>query len=144
MLFIKEYTHTKMKKVFTILTLLGLFLLFGKGEVIYADTTSVPPESKACLCSSCEDHTYNHHTGYSFDQESKSGISSLSRNSRNLGNENERLFKTAVKLFENYLQKEDNTLQHISENRFTYHSLNYSSLRNRSGYLVFALRKILI
>ena len=52
------------------MTLLDLFLLFGKGEFIYADTASVPPEYKACLCSSCEDHIDdNHHTGYSFDQE---------------------------------------------------------------------------
>ena len=38
------------------MTLLDLFLLFGKGEFIYADTASVPPEYKACLCSSCEDN----------------------------------------------------------------------------------------
>lgn len=62
----KEYTHTKMKRYLPLLTLLDLFLLFGKGEFIYADTASVPPEYKACLCSSCEDHIDdNHHTGYS-------------------------------------------------------------------------------
>ncbi len=45
----KEYTHTKMKKVLPLLTLLDLFLLFGKGEFIYADTASVPPNIKlAC------------------------------------------------------------------------------------------------
>ena len=45
------------------MTLLDLFLLFGKGEFIYADTASVPPEYKACLCSSCEDHIDDdHHT----------------------------------------------------------------------------------
>ena len=66
----KEYTHTKMKKVLTTIDSSRFIPAVWQREFIYADTASVPPEYKACLCSSCEDHIDdNHHTGYSFDQE---------------------------------------------------------------------------
>lgn len=66
----KEYTHTKMKKVLTTIDSSRFIPAVWQRGVHLCGYRSVPPEYKACLCSSCEDHIDdNHHTGYSFDQE---------------------------------------------------------------------------
>jgi hypothetical protein len=56
----------------------------------------------------------------------------------------ERLFKITTKQFELFLQKGQNQLNKISEILSVTYSLNYSSLRIRSGHWVYVLRKIII
>lgn len=132
-----------MNKLLVILTIFCLFLLSSKGEKIGSDGSLACPEETEELCSP--------HDGYSsspclfsFNKESKYELSLSSRTYRNSSSENERAFKTMEKLFESFLLKESNTLQHISETIISVHILKYSTLRHEAGYLVFALRKILI
>ena len=56
----------------------------------------------------------------------------------------ERLFKISTRQFEQFLQKGQNQLNKISAILSVTYSLNYSSLRIRSGHWVYVLRKIII
>lgn len=67
-----------------------------------------------------------------------------SRSSQFSSENSERLFKVTSRLFEHFLQKGQNQLNKTSEILSVTYSLNYSSLRIRSGHWVYVLRKIII
>ena len=131
-----------MKKLLAIVSLLCLYLL--SGGILQNKISDISSEETQCAINTSNDIYSLTPVDYTSISTTNTSILITLRNSQNSNDGNERFVKMASRLLELCLLKESNTLQHISENVTASHLLNYHSLRNRAGYLVYALRKLLI
>ena len=132
-----------MKKLLAIVSLLCLYLLLS-GGILQNKTSDISSEEIQCAINTSNDIYSITPVDYTSISTTNASILITVRNGQNSNDGNERFVKITSKLLELCLLKESNTLQHISENVTASHLLNYHSLRNRAGYLVYALRKLLI
>lgn len=128
-----------------LLSILSLFILLLAGqEIITISARASLPKNKVIITNENQvQSSQNKLDNLELGQIADSCLCTTNRIQQNTKT-NERLFKTTSRLFESFIQKEQNNLNKIEEIVSVSHTLKCSSLRIRSGHWVYVLRKIII
>ena len=128
-----------------LLSILSLLLLFFIGQQIMAATgESVTDKKQTTVTSNPKAFSLQHKVKVFELNQSPNAAPCLSNRVQLSTEIGGRFLKTASRQFELSLQKEQDTLNKISEIVAVTHSLKCSSLRIRAGHWVYVLRKIII
>nr|DAF91053.1 MAG TPA: hypothetical protein [Siphoviridae sp. ct7aK2] len=130
-----------MKK--TVLILSFLFLLLLNMQVKIEDEDILSPKETTYICNNIKHPLQDELRNYDLNQ-THNTVFCLTTRSLVISTRCERPFKVTTRLLELSLQKEQNILNKISETYLITQSINFSSLRMRSGHWIYVLRKIII
>lgn len=126
-----------------LLSILSILLLFTVGQGIMA-TTEDSADRQTIVTEKDNAHSFQEKVKHFELCKSPNAALCLTNRVQQTTEYSERLLKTTTRLLELSLQKEQNTLNKISEITSITHTLKCSSLRIRAGHWVYVLRKIII
>lgn len=138
------YLRAMIKKLLFIVPLLFLLLLNLDMSIDKDQTFSTASKESVMKESGIANLTHDVIQGDELTPYHNLAFCTPSRSIQFSSENSERLFKVTSRQFEQFLQKGQNQLNKTSEIVSAAYSLNYSSLRIRSGHWVYVLRKIII
>lgn len=133
-----------MKKILSIIGLLCLVLLLNP-ENRFSSTDSNAIVSAQSIIEAADDSSHENEVRFELSKDLQESSCLLPRIHQSTnGNWVQRITRSDNKLLLFLLLKEHNLLRKVSETVSAYQTTNYSSLLCRSGYHIYALRKIII